>query len=471
MSAIVQRRRNRISCIKNDARKWIHNEREIVEFIRRGFDRLFMSSLDSVPLTPPQPSQWQSALSKEEKNTLCLPISDDEIKDGLWAMKLWKSPSLDGLHAKFFQRFWSVVGELVKKVVKLAFEERKIPSYLNKTNITLIPKILSLETLGNYHPISLCNTVYEIVTKIIVCRLRPFLDKLISPFQSAFVPRRKRLNNAIVVQELIHTISSKKGQVGYMAIKVDLKKAYDKLEWSFIREVLVNSNLPNQLVALIIRCVSSVSISILFNGGSADPILPTKGIRQGDPLSPYLFILCMEFLGHLIEEKCSEKSWIPVKSSKSGLTISHLFFVDDLVLFAEADHINCSTIRDVLDEFCIRSGQALSDSKSGVFFSPNVDINTRESLCDILGFKLMPNLGKYLGFPIKHQAIGNQDYNFVLDRIKQKLVGWKANLLSMAGRVMLIQASTSAVLAYTMQCVALPGKLLENIDRANQNFL
>lgn len=145
-----------------------------------------------------------------------------------------------------------------------------------------------------------------------------------------------------------------------------------------------------------------MSISILFNGGSADPILPTKGIRQGDPLSPYLFILCMEFLEHLIEEKCSEKSWIPVKSSKSGLTISHLFFVDDLVLFAEADHINCSTIRDVLDEFCIQSGQALSDSKSGVFFSPNVDINTRESLCDILGFKLMPNLGKYLGFPIKH---------------------------------------------------------------------
>ena len=200
VSAIVQRRRNRISCIKNDARKWIHNEREIVEFIRRGFDRLFMSSLDSVPLTPPQPSQWQSALSKEEKNTLCLPISDAEIKDGLWAMKLWKSPSLDGLHARFFQRFWSVVGELVKKVVKLAFEERKIPSYLNKTNITLIPKISSLETLGNYHPISLCNTVYEIVTKIIVCRLRPFLDKLISPFQSVFVPRRKRLDNAIVVQ-------------------------------------------------------------------------------------------------------------------------------------------------------------------------------------------------------------------------------------------------------------------------------
>lgn len=118
-----------------------------------------------------------------------------------------------------------------------------------------------------------------------------------------------------------------------------------------------------------------------------------------------------------------EKSWILVKSSKSGLAISHMFFVDDLVLFAKADHINCSTIRDVLGDFCNQSSQSISDSKSRVYFSPNVDIDTRESLCDILGFKSTPNLGKYLGFPIKHQGTGSQDYNFVLDRIKQKLVG------------------------------------------------
>lgn len=148
-----------------------------------------------------------------------------------------------------------------------------------------------------------------------------------------------------------------------------------------------------------------------------------------------------------------------------------MLFADDLVFFAKANHINCSTIRDVLDEFCTRSGQSISDNKSRVFFSPNVDINTRELLCDILGFKLMPNLGKYLGFPIKHQGTGSQDFNFVLDRIKQKLVGWKANLLSMVRRAVLIQSSTSVVPAYTMQCATLPRKLLENIDRVNQNFL
>ena len=93
-----------------------------------------------------------------------------------------------------------------------------------------------------------------------------------------------------------------------MAIKVDLEKAYDKIEWSFIREVLINANLPHSLVVLIMSCVFSVSTSILFNRGNMDPIFPIQGIRQGDSLSLYLFILCMEVLGHIIEEKCSERS-------------------------------------------------------------------------------------------------------------------------------------------------------------------
>ena len=113
----------------------------------------------------------------------------------------------------------------------------------------------------------------------------------------AFIPGRKGINNAIIVQELIHSISRKKGAVGYMAIKLDLEKAYDKLEWSFIRERLMEINLPQELIELIMSCVCSVLSSVLFNGGSLDPFFPSRGIRQGDPLSPYLFILCMEYLG------------------------------------------------------------------------------------------------------------------------------------------------------------------------------
>ena len=125
-------------------------------------------------------------------------------------MKANKAPGLDGLHAGFFQLFWPTMGESVIQEVKHIFTSRKILEYLNQTHIELIPKIQGPKTLGNYRPISLCNTVYKIVTKIIVAHLRPHLEKLVSPFRSAFVPGRKGIDNAIIVQEFIHSIGRKR---------------------------------------------------------------------------------------------------------------------------------------------------------------------------------------------------------------------------------------------------------------------
>ena len=166
-------------------------------------------------------------------------------------MKAFKAPGPDGLHAGFFQRFWLVVGDSVREEVMKVFRERKVPEYLNRTLIVLIPKIQGPETIGNYRPISLCNSIYKIVTKIIVARIRPHLERLVSPYQAAFVPGRRGVDNTIIVQELIHTIGWAKGRNGYMVIKLDLEKAYDKLEWSFIREMLTRFNFSENLIELI----------------------------------------------------------------------------------------------------------------------------------------------------------------------------------------------------------------------------
>ncbi|KAL0006038.1 hypothetical protein SO802_013599 [Lithocarpus litseifolius] len=160
-----------------------------------------------------------------------------------------------------------------------------------------------------------------------------------------------------------------------------------------------------------------------------------------------------------------------VKTSKSGPAFSHLFFADDLVLFAKATPENCYTIKGVLQEFCSKSGQVVSEAKSRIYFSPNVDPDLRDYLVNILGFESTPTLGKYLGFPLKHSRSRNHDFDFILDRVKLKLAGWKANLLSMAGRRILIQASSSAIPSYVMQNAYLPNKVLEGIDRVNRNFL
>ena len=313
-------------------------------------------------------------------------MSEEEVKAALWPLKAFKAPEPDGLHAGFFQRFWPTVGSSVINEVKKVFADRRVPDYLNTAHIALIPKIQGPETLNNYRPISLCNTVYKIVSKITVARLRPYLDKLISPCQSTFIPGRKGIDNAIIAQEVIHSLrQKKKGKVGYMALKIDLEKAYDKLEWSFIQDMLIRVNMPTDLIDTIMSCVTTVSTSIVFNGEALDPIYPSRGLRQGDPLSPYLFILCMDFLKQLIQELCSSNLWKPIKVSQRGPSVSHLMFADDLVLFAKADNINCCAIRDVLDEFCKMSGQTVSEAKSRVFFSPNVDLDDRAAFCDILG--------------------------------------------------------------------------------------
>ncbi|XP_075663106.1 uncharacterized protein LOC142632618 [Castanea sativa] len=315
VSTLVRRKRNQILAIKNVMGDWIYEEEEIKNFIRSGFEGINSTSLTCAIRADPPISQWQPRLTKKEKKNISGGASKDEIKSALWSLKPFKAPGPDGMHAGFFQRFWPIVGRSVVSEVQKIFDDRRVPDYLNRTHITLISKIQGPETLGNYRPISLCNTVYKVVTKIIVTRLRPYRDKLISPLQAAFVPGRKGVDNAIIAQEMIHSLGKKRGRVGYMALKIDLEKAYDKLEWNFIREALLRANLPADLIDIIMSPVSTVSTSILINGEATDPIFPSRGIRQGDPLSLYLFILCMDYLGQLIEEKCSAKRCLVKEAS------------------------------------------------------------------------------------------------------------------------------------------------------------
>lgn len=129
------------------------------------------------------------------------------------------------------------------------------------------------------------------------------------------------------------------------------------MEWNFIHKILQAFHFPYNLIKVIMSCVSMTNISILFNGGTLDSFASSRGIKQRDPLSPYLFILCMEYLGHLIEKECIDGSWAPMKASRENVKISHLFFTDDLILFAKVDDKACEAISDMLNNFCNESDQ------------------------------------------------------------------------------------------------------------------
>ena len=264
------------------------------------------------------------------------------------------------------------------------------------------------------------------------------------------MPGRKGIDNVLVAQELFYALDRKKGKEGYMAIKVDLEKAYDRLEWCFIHKVLQAYHFPQNIIKVIMSCVNSTKISILFSGGALEAFNPSRGLRQGDPISPYLFILCMEYLGHLIDKKCMEGVWKPLKAFRENIGISHLFFTDDLIIFAKVDEDSCEAISEVLDEFCEESGQKVSMEKSRIYFSPNVQAERRSGICSRLGIQATANIGNYLGFPINHKGVPRNRLNFIVERVMSKLAGWKARFLSFAGRFVLVKSVMLSIPNYVM---------------------
>ena len=359
----------------------------------------------------------------------------------------------------------------MKREIKEVFLSQKVPEYLNQTLVFLIPKQPDPETVSQYRPISLCNTIYKVVSKIIVLRLLPLLPSLISPMQTAFLERRRGTNNVIIAQELIYSLRKRKGTTGYMVMKVDLEKAYDRLEWSSIKMVLEHFGFSESMIKLIMSFVSTTTTALLFNGSKLESFQPSRGIRQGDLMSPYLFLLCMEFLGAQITSMCEDRRWDKVRASRSGLSFSYVFFVDDLMLFAKANRKNCEAIIEVLDNFYNLVGQKVNLTKLKILFSTTVSCRTRRGICRRLEIAATTNLGKYLGFPIIHRRRMGNAYNFVVNKIQSKLAGWRSKLLSKPSRLVLVKSVAVHVAKYYMQCQSLPIKVCDQVDKLIRDFL
>ena len=205
---------------------------------------------------------------------------------------------------------------------------------LNKTFITLIPKVMIPEEVSQFRPISLCNVTYKIIFKIMVNRVKPLMDKLISPYQNAFIQDRNILDNILIAHEIIDTFKKKKGRKkGYGALKVDMCKAYDRVSWIFVKAVLILMNFGSNWVHRIMECVFLVQYAFLLNGNPTQEFLPTRGVRQGDPISPYLFLFCANILSIALIQVEGQKKIKGIKLDRNGLSFTHLFYVDDSLFF------------------------------------------------------------------------------------------------------------------------------------------
>ncbi|GKF32427.1 putative reverse transcriptase domain, reverse transcriptase zinc-binding domain protein, partial [Tanacetum coccineum] len=211
----------------------------------------------------------------------------------MFSMSNDKSPGPDGFTAAFFKETWDIVASDVVKAVQEFFVNGNLLKELNHTIIALIPKVISPTRINDYHPISCCNVLFKCISKIISNRIKGSLNALISPNQSAFVPGRRISDNILLTQELMHNYHLDHGSPR-CAFKVDIQKAYDTVDWGFLKVTLGAFGFHPRMITWIMECVSSTSYSICINGLLHGHFRGKRGLRQGDPLSPYLFTLIME---------------------------------------------------------------------------------------------------------------------------------------------------------------------------------
>ncbi|KAL9660337.1 hypothetical protein QQ045_025150 [Rhodiola kirilowii] len=319
-------------------------------------------------------------------------------------------------------------------------------------------------------PISLCNVIMKIITKSLVNRLQKCLDKVISLNQSAFVKGRIITDNIVLAQEINHFIKCRKKQKeGYASLKLEMRKAFDRLEWSFIEQMMLKLGFARDWVEKIMLCVTSVSYRVKENSWYSDLITPGRGLRQGDPLSPYLFIICSEWLSREIKRR-SEGVLTGISVARGAPKVTHLFFADDCMVYLRANVNDFTAIKRVLEDYEAVAGQRVNYPKSEVFFSPNVEAGVGEALSNLLGVTKVNGHSKYLGLPLVMGQKKTEAFNFVLEKLWSKVSGGKENLLSTAGKEVLIKSVLLALSLYAMSCFLLHGDILNKLSSMVINF-
>ena len=305
-------------------------------------------------------------LTTQEKESIEGPITKEELDNALKKMKNNKSPGLDGFSPEFFKKFWPLLGDFFLEAINFNFHKGELSASQTEGIITCLPKTGKERNLiKNWRPISLLNTTYKIISQCITNRLRPFLDTIISPEQKGFIEGRSIADCTRLMSDIIFECE-RQGKDGLILL-VDFEKAFDSLSWEFIHKILTEFNFGPNFIKWISMFQKNSKSRIILNGHLSSPFQLHRGCRQGDPISPYIFILCSEFLALALNNEEDFKGLTLVNKEHK---LSQ--YADDTSIFMEASDKNLDMSLKILTWFYEQSGLKINFSKTKVIRLGNI---------------------------------------------------------------------------------------------------
>ncbi|GKV46217.1 hypothetical protein SLEP1_g53216 [Rubroshorea leprosula] len=392
-------------------------------------------------------------ISGEDNELLTALFSELEIKQAIWECSSSKSPGPDGFNFRFIKEMWEDIKSEIIDFVQEFHRLGRLVRGSNASFIVLIPKVENPQRIEEFIPISLIGVMYKIIAKLLSNRLQKVLPKIIGEQQMAFIGGRQLVDGVVIANEVIDEAKRKKKKS--FLFKVDFEKAYDNVCWDFIDYMMRRMGFNTTWRTWIRECLTSSSVSVLINGSPTNQFPVSKGIRQGDPLSPFLFLIVAEGLNGLVSSAVEKQLNKGVAVGNEGVSVSHLQFADDTIFFREASEDNIGVIKSIMITFELVSGLKINFGKSQLM-GVGVEDNWRNKMAYRLCCKERELPFKYLGIPIggNHKRVAM--WQPMVESFKKKLTTWKGRYLSLGGRITLINSVLSSLPVFLMSVYLIP---------------
>ncbi|MCH80186.1 LINE-1 reverse transcriptase like, partial [Trifolium medium] len=451
-----RRRRNQLVALQNGD-QWIQGVTEVKGFVKNYFMNNFTEQWDNRPNF--DGIQFQT-LSDDDNFSLIAPFSIIEVREAIWSSDGNKCPGPDGFNFNFIKACWEIIKGDIMDFLHEFHGSAHLPKAITASFLTLIPKNDHPQALSDYRPICLVSSLYKILSKVLATRLKNVLGKVISKVQSAFLPNRQILDGVLVVNELLDLAKRRKDKC--MFFKIDFERAYDTVNWNFLDYMLGRMGFVEVWWRWIRACVFQSFMSVLVNGSPTEDFVVGKGLRQGDPLSPFLFLIVAEGLTGLMC-KAVDNGFFQGYKVCNDILFHTLQFADDTIIVGEGNWDNLWSIKIVLRSFELVTGLKVNFFKSKLY-GVNLDDNFLRASSDFLHCGVDSIPFRFLGIPVGANPRRKATWLPIIDKMKKRLSSWNGRHLSIGGRVTLINSVLSSLPLYFFSFFKAPACVIQDLN-------